>query len=1385
MDINNNQQINTFIKGMDTDTSDAYVGEGQYRYAENVRVVTDRDHNSGELHIIEGTIELPLNPTIEGQLLGFTSIREYAVAIVKHGDTWSIYRIDNEGNTVLISGPFNEIIWPDGWDGKTKPLSLVTRWESDETIKLYIADGIHPLMSINIAEPGQTGTFEDVFQSTTKMLMPIEARLTDASGASIPGVVMQYGYIIYKKRGAASTLSVLSKAVVSGIDDVTGYAVDENSSKIIELNLPQEALGRYVRIYRIAYSRSGQLPRVDIIYDQQCMETKVNDIGQSVQNVSTAEFIAENKLSFVPSNIESKGDYLFAADVLYNQDAIDQQFKRFDARCFSNGSYYTQDGERIDVTASATDEQLLLVPQEGVGNKQFDTIDVDYAPQYWTMNADGYNGHGLCFDWKYVYSNNVLWDKGQYMHSKAAPRTYARNEVYRFGVRLYDEQGRASSVKWIADIKMPDYFNPNGDASMKPYVEMQGSNRFVNNLSIKFVPRQSELWNGVYKYEIVQAKRSIFDSYKLMQGISGYPQIVHDEDANEICLPYYLTTQNFAVGRGLVGISFTANWYTFDGDWSYLSENPTKLYPQSKDQLVFVSPEYIYQPDDVKSLMQQYKTGIKHHTVALYEHLDKCVEIQIEDRTFNSADSLFSDDPFTTRTNNPLYILSSENVKNYDNNSDLRVGVYTGNNKYPSGTYYLTSQIMAYANYTKDNKTSEYEPKGGWQGDDDARKCAFFTNIIARDVKYLPQRNDISVNNTVFYEPASPDDFARDEKCKVRDKFTTLKNGKKFFNWTNPALLDESLYSIIATGNDDDVLNAWKQQTMTAYDDWFIGLKHQWITDSNGTDWTRNRGRVGAQALSFPTSPGGGGMILETGETTHEYFPETFAFDSATQASTFTMPPITVANIYKPATPYGGYNIAAINSTQYVGEGYVADKDTSMTVSMGDNHITMFACTLYHNFDNAQHDTVTTAAVQYIVPIESTMDLTNTCSDYIQITHSDTLPIPGDGAWLQEKPSTNAGRFTQTTDMYLYNTAYSVTPDVVTLAAEDVINAVGSRQDSRVHYSQKKQNNELIDNWTSFKAIDYLDVDSRYGEITGLKLFKDKLIFLQENGAGVLSVNDRIILKDQNSANIIVGNGGVLDRYDYFTTIYGMKPDQHVVEVSNDSLYWWDGYRKEIISYTDGYNINMLQRIKNVADYINNRDEASTPSILYDVDNKEVLFNVVGEDTLVYNEQIQQFTSAYTFSPIYYCNLNGKMLVTKQWNGEAKLYEYNKLSDEGVKLFNNDAKPLIKYVVNKDMMYNKVFDIQTFGGRFYKGDTTSLTLEYSTPLKQHSSTEQSEQHLITDREYDYRLAIPRNNNDAYGGRMRGKTMECQIKSNSNDIDFSIQYIITKYRMSWT
>jgi hypothetical protein len=44
-----NSQINTFSKGMNLDTDVAMLPEGQYRYAENIRLLADAESTTGVL----------------------------------------------------------------------------------------------------------------------------------------------------------------------------------------------------------------------------------------------------------------------------------------------------------------------------------------------------------------------------------------------------------------------------------------------------------------------------------------------------------------------------------------------------------------------------------------------------------------------------------------------------------------------------------------------------------------------------------------------------------------------------------------------------------------------------------------------------------------------------------------------------------------------------------------------------------------------------------------------------------------------------------------------------------------------------------------------------------------------------------------------------------------------------------------------------------------------------------------------------------------------------------------------------------------------------------------------------------------------------------------
>jgi hypothetical protein len=276
-----------------------------------------------------------------------------------------------------------------------------------------------------------------------------------------------------------------------------------------------------------------------------------------------------------------------------------------------------------------------------------------------------------------------------------------------------------------------------------------------------------------------------------------------------------------------------------------------------------------------------------------------------------------------------------------------------------------------------------------------------------------------------------------------------------------------------------------------------------------------------------------------------------------------------------------------------------------------------------------------------------------------------------------------------------------------------------------------------------------------------LKTFRNKLIFWQEEATGVLSVNERAVVQDMNKTNIVLGVGGILDRYDYFTTIYGQKQNQHNQVSSDSTLYWWDGHNKEILGYSDGYSISQLSTVKNIKSYINKNDESDMPVLIYDNKYHEVLCNVVNNEVVVYSEPVQAFTSIYTYNPSYHWDIRNKVFTANYYVPE-KIYEENSTSGRSM-LYGHGAFPKIEYVVNKQAQSTKTFDIQTFGGRFYGGaedyDESNdkyrnvmryITFSYSTPLKQHCSL--NGENITTNREYDFRLNIPRNgieNNESF------------------------------------
>lgn len=1421
MDINNQQQTNTFVGGMDTDTSDMYLDSSKYRYAENVRLVTDKDSNSGELRLIDGT-KLICNissPNGNGtsteyencDILEMTSVRDLGVLILKNNlNKWRIVTFDKTGAITPKTGWIDECIWNTHtvnnvqvWDGK-KNLSTVIRWEAEDNIKLYIADGIHNLMVINLHDDNSLKTsFDSLFGAQTVLLPPVDVELVDSS-ATIPGVLVQYGYVLYAPKGESSTLSVLSDFLQIGKTASMGYNYGENGGKAVEITLPTMVTDSNIRVYRISYSAAGQLPRVDVIYDQKYSAATITDVGQSIENVSSAEFIATNKLSIIPKEIESKGDLLFAANVQYGEDDVNEKFANFDARCFSSGNYISGENGDDYVLDHIDDANFIrgIDPQQ-LKHKQFDASNSEYNYLYWYKNANHtvLGGKGLCFEWTYNDQDQIIDVDGKKRTSDVSesPRTYLRGEVYRFGVRLFDEKGRASSVKWIADIKIPDY---NYDF----LVSNSGGKKWTcTRYTINFTPinTSADYWQNVAAYEIVQCKRSFEDSYRIAQGIVGFPQKITDDT---ICTPYVLSTYEFHTTLGQAKLKTTSA--TADVAIPYAGTDCT-------DTMLFACPESTYQSDDIQNIIKNnksslnYKTDFELNAESYFNHVTG---------TYVVDQGIAGGNPYMDFETYARNIINTP-----ENRGNTFTDVSTTASKDFVGTQDLTNPntgalhigVCEYHPFLSGSNIRYYyiSPQTYCRGIKKNLKVSnrvhAYTSDVVRPGGYGQSvgHTSIKINNAYFSDGVKQSTMTSDDKITVRNTYTQVGE-KQYFPWTNPALVSYQNYLMTATEQNESMFNitkAWigrgdEHERWTGGgpdDDPRIPYKpYMWITAQPA--WFHRQFPLTISCI--PTSNGGRIMILDPGQDVSPRFnrdplKSTDPIDQ--EAYSYYFPPITVGRLYKSATPYGGYNAQAIEKSQYISIGkFQTDKTQTVEADKGDGFISLFTYNLCHNTLSNYYTNLSSAQVVYQVPIETTIDLSQQGSEYLyktattgNATDDQTL-----GEWFQSEPD-SVYNLNQTSSAYIYNTAYSVLPDVVSYSGEVNTVKTSNNYDSRVHNSLPKSNNELIDSWTTFKSADFTDVDSRYGQITGLKLFKDKLIFLQEGAAGVLSVNDRTIVKDESSANIIVGSAGVLDRFDYFTTIYGMKPEQHAIEISNDALYWWDGHHKEIIHYQDGYNVNLLQRVKNVSNYINSGTESTLPTIMFDPKNKEVLFNVVNDKALVYNEQTQQFTSVYTFNPEFYCRLNEDIFTTQQckeytsnnvhYKINPTIYEYNSRESD-CQLFGYYALPLVKYTVNKDPLYNKVFDIQTFGGRFYGGEDygniTDMAFTYSTPLKQHSQTGGSK---LTNREYDFRLAIPRNNNDAYGGRMRGKFMNCVISSDSSDFDFSLQYVTTKYRMSWS
>ena len=1056
-------------------------------------------------------------------------------------------------------------------------------------------------------------------------------------------------------------------------------------------------------------------------------------------------------------------------------------------------------------------------------------------------------------------------------------KSLRRNEIYRYGIVLYDKYCQASPVKWIADIRTPN-ITEEGFQLMSSNTIVNGKRYelVIRNLGIQFMVKS--LPEGCTGYQIVRCARHESDIATISQGVLSSPvsnaysrSYEGNNDDYQItkyhmfCPTGFLTTNKFIEGY------YVHNQLVGNGD-DLASQCMTNI---DNDKLLqFVSKEICYQPESFK----QFTKDKKYH-------------LQKQSFLFGArGDYKFTDDQYDSPRNSS-YNKDYGSLTGFNKRENFKfiipcisncaVELFTGpdDNGDPRGTFYVNG-LSVFNGFSGDSTIcyldTPYNPSYFYKVNPQSHKarnpgsldglggqlansgtigglgnirpysyslvkdCILnFDRLYNNDNESANKRQEKSGKFIIqkafayiklYEQSVQPNEFSNGV-FHPGDWWDNAVQGKNYiqdFQLVDQIKWDQAFKRNFNKNNDEQASSkAYPNYAVSAGGTLFANMITGGIcNDTNGNIFASfgnynggfkndGTGTHGNKNACFGT--GGKCLLLScqykekgTAGATSYYYPKNGNYydnlvsdPSQTEPGDIGMIAKVVrptllgtylTNLRQQTTPYGGYSFTNRLTNTYYGDGnYFESKNKWNTVFDGDCHVETFEYTSMHKVYGAYKgskslDLPNTHMITYSIPTESNI----WCKFQYGWTFSSNAR-DNYASFIQAEPCEITEAYVQKEPEYVYNSVYSVQNTSIPLAAYDDLNPQDYNKtiDTRVYYSDLKQNDEIIDSWCKFRSSNFIDVDQEYGPITDICTFKNVLTFCQEQSFGVLSVNDRSVATDNSGQNIVLGTGGVLDRYDYYSNTYGMHKQQFCSACTTGGLYWFDSHNN-VICLFDGQSVEQLSKQGKVQNILNKYKKDDNFKVFYNNRYNEVIFNVLSDDIqIVYNEMLGKFTSTLTIpfdGAIQF--FNGEYLVKK--NDTVCVYQYDYLDESPKSTTRQLLSSYVKYVVAQQPLVTKVFDNQeivTYENLQLQDvirdndDYFSKNHKYVWQTES-QKIESSLEEQITLRENNHRFAIPRADG-LFGNRARGKVMICSIEDVKPNPAMAIQYIITKYRQSWS
>lgn len=1558
MDINNEPQINSFAGGLNSDDDLSVVATNQYIDARNIKISSyrggeGRDNRHGSLMPVQG-VKLAGSFAGEGNKVVATgSIRDYGVIVCidENENRLKIYSFKNAIGGTVHDQDFNDIqdsrlvtdapLLPLN-DGEKYPdvFDIQLNYESENNIKLYLADSKHPIMVFNINRDDSL-----IYRELDKCLSYPEAVCKPPVFEQyVPGKiefgVVSYCYQLYNRYGIHTGASIQCQQIPIGNYDFDNKYVKcggkqgsiSNCGVKISIQIPSNYWHLdYIKIFRVQYTQNGQMPIVSVIYDakinfneQDYSELIINDVGNDpIEQISVEELNSLQGVRVIPNSLASKDGFLFAANTKTIQTTI-KDFDKWDARAFrfnnENISTVTDINGNDIFTINAHNEDIendsVIVPPfdhdcyDGTYNNINKEVSLYSANFIFDSKYRWVGGSGKNIEWRFVIcpqvedscvkENNIRKIGTLYNYSQKENvqqnnvfcidkdfkpfeiqkadfdpginnntwliKSLRRNEVYRYGIVLYDKYCQASPVKWIADIRTPNVTEDGFQLILSnTIVNGKRYELVIRNLGIQFMVKS--LPEGCTGYQIVRCARHESDIATISQGVLSSPvsnaysrQYEGNNDKYEItkyhmfCPTGFLTTNKFIEGYN------SHNQLVGDGKDS-ASQCMTNI---DNDKLLqFVSKEICYQPESFKQFTKDKKYYLQKQSFLFGARGDHMFKDDQYDSPVNESGNI-NYEPligFNGRINFKFIIpcISNCAVELFPgpkNDGDARGIIHVNdmdvNPVAKSSTIcyldapYNPSYFYKVNPHSHENRNTKPDAVliGGLGSDRPysyslVKDCILdFDRLYNRDDQSADKRSEKSGKFIIqkafayikLYEQGSGvQDFLNGtsfddwfgkvqvdyiQDFQLVDQIKWDQAFKRNFNkdndeqasskaYTNYAVsAGGALFTNIITGG---ICNDTNGNIFESFGNYNGGFTH----DGTGTHGNKN--------VCFGT--GGKCLLLScrykengTAGAYSYYYPENGNYYDSLKQEVYqtesgevgiilkvvrpTLLGTYLTNLRQQITPYGGYSFTNRLTNVYYGDGnYFESTNDWNTVFDGDCHVETFEYTSMHKVYGAYTKSgksdlqfPNTHMITYSIPTESNI----WCKFQYGWTFSSNAR-DNYASFIQAEPCEITEAYVQNEPEYVYNSVYSAQNTSVPFAVYDDLNHQDYNKtiDTRVYYSDLKQNDEIIDSWCKFRSSNFIDVDQEYGPITDIYTFKNVLTFCQEQSFGVLSVNDRSVATDNSGQNIVLGTGGVLDRYDYYSNTYGMHKQQFCITSSTGGLYWFDSHNN-VICLFDGQKVVQLSKQGKIQNILNKYKKDDNFKVFYNNKYNEIVFNVLSDDMqIVYNEMLGKFTSTLTIpfdGAIQF--FNGEYLVNK--NDTVCVYQYDYLDESPKSTTQQLLSSYVKYVVAQQPLVTKVFDnqeivtyenLQLQSAIYDQDDYFSKNHKYVWQTES-QKIESSLEEQITLRENNHRFAIPRADG-LFGNRARGKVMICSIEDKKPNPAMAIQYIITKYRQSWS